>query len=96
MSFKAVQDRVIIIEDKAETVTTTGIVLTDAAAEKPAQGTVIAVGPGRKTKEDVIIAPEVKVGDKVLYYRGAGSKAKLEGEQVLILKEEEIYAVLED
>ena len=96
MSFKAVHDRVIVIEDTAETVTTTGIVLTDGAAEKPAQGKVIAVGPGKRTKDGILIPLEVKVGDKVMYYRGAGSKVKLEGQLVLILKEEEIYVIVEE
>lgn len=96
MSFKAVHDRVIVIEDNAETVTSTGIVLTDAAAEKPSQGKVVAVGPGKRTKDGVLIPLEVKVGDTVMYYRGAGSKVKLEGQLVLILKEEEIYVIVEE
>lgn len=95
MKFNPVQDRVVVRQVKVETVTTGGIVLSDAAAEKPTEGIVISAGPGRKTKLGVLIPLEVKAGDRVLYYKSAGQAVKVDGEEVLVLKEEEIYAVLE-
>ena len=97
MNFNPVQDRIVTKPVKTETVTSGGIVITDKAAEKPSEAVVLAVGPGKKVKSTgVVIAPEVAVGDRVLYYAGAGQHVKIDGEEVLILKEEEIYAVLED
>ena len=96
MKFKPVQDRIVTKPAKAETVTAGGIVLSDKAAEKPSEAVVLAVGAGKKIKSTGVVIPsELAVGDRVLYYAGAGQHIKIDGEEVLILKEEEIYAVIE-
>ena len=95
MIFKPVHDRVVVKQHTMDTVTAGGIVLADVAVQKPSEGTVLSCGPGKKNKAGILIPLEVAVGDRVLYYRQAGQQVKIEGEDVLILKEEEIYAVVE-
>ncbi|WP_028357720.1 co-chaperone GroES [Brackiella oedipodis] len=93
MSLRPLQDRVIIKRLDNERKTSSGIVIPDSAAEKPDQGEVVAVGPGRKTPEGQTVAPEVKVGDKVLFGKYAGQAVKVDGEELLVIREEEILAV---
>lgn len=78
-----------------ETKTAGGIVLPDSAAEKPSQGEILAVGPGKTLDNGDVRAPDVKVGDKVLFGQYAGSTVKVDGEELLILSENEIFGVLE-
>ena len=85
-------DRVVIKPIPKEEVSKGGIVLPDTAKEKPQEGKVIAVGPGRLTEEGNRIAMEVKKGDKVLYSKYAGSEFKLDGEEVIIMREGDILA----
>jgi chaperonin GroES len=89
-----IYDRVVVRPLKPETVTGGGIVLTAGAEERPNEGLVLAVGCGRRTKEGVTIPLEVKVGDTVMYYLAAGQPVKIDGEEVLVLREDEIYAVV--
>lgn len=87
-------DRIIVKNTGAEATTKGGIVLPDTAKEKPTTGEVIAVGPG-KTLENGQVAPvEVKAGDKVLYGKYAGTEVKVEGEEYVILRHDDILAVL--
>jgi chaperonin GroES len=85
-------DRVVIKPTPKEEVSKGGIVLPDTAKEKPQEGKIIAVGPGRLTEEGNRIAMEVKKGDKVLYSKYAGSEFKLDGEEVIIMREGDILA----
>jgi chaperonin GroES len=78
-----------------ETTTAGGIVLPDSAAEKPSQGEVLAVGPGKVLDNGEVRALDVKVGDKVIFGQYGGSTVKLDGEELLILNESEIFGVLE-
>lgn len=78
-----------------ETTTAGGIVLPDSAAEKPSQGEVLAVGPGKTLDNGDVRAPDLKVGDKVLFGQYAGSTVKVKGDELLILSESEIFGVLE-
>ena len=86
--------RVIVKRLDNERKTASGIVIPDSAAEKPDQGEVLAVGPGKKTEEGRILPPDVKVGDKVLFGKYAGQSVKVDGDEVLVIREEEILAVI--
>ena len=96
MSIRPLHDRVVIRRQEEEATSSGGIVLPGSAAEKPNQGEVLAVGPGRITTNGEQQAMSVKVGDTVLFGPYAGnSTAKINGEEVLIVSESEIYGVLE-
>lgn len=87
-------DRVVIRPTPKEEMTKSGIVLPDTAKEKPQEGVIIAVGPGKVGDDGKRVAMEVKTGDKVLYAKYAGTEVKLEDEELLILSERDILAVL--
>jgi chaperonin GroES len=95
MSIRPLQDRVVIRRTEEETKSAGGIVIPDSAAEKPSQGEVIAVGPGKKLDSGSIQEVDLKVGDKVLFGQYAGSTVKLEGEELLIMNESEVFGVVE-
>ena len=95
MALRPLQDRVIIKRLDNERTTASGIVIPESAAEKPDQGEVVAVGPGKKTDNGTLIALEVKVGDKVLFGKYAGQAAKVDGEELLVINEDDILAVVE-
>jgi chaperonin GroES len=88
-------DRVVVKPLPREEVTKSGIVLPDTAKEKPQQGEVLAVGPGRVDEDGERIPMEVKVGDRVLYAKYAGTEFKHDGDELLILSEKDILAVIE-
>ncbi len=87
-------DRVVIRANEREEMTLSGIVLPDTAKEKPQEGTVVAAGPGRRNEKGERVKPEVKVGDVVLYARYAGTEVKIDGEELLILKESDVLAIV--
>ena len=87
-------DRVVVRANEREEMTLSGIVLPDTAKEKPQEGTIVAVGPGRLNDKGVRIPLEVKSGDTVLYAKYAGTEIKNDGEELLILKESDVLAVL--
>ncbi|MBI4564088.1 MAG: co-chaperone GroES [Planctomycetes bacterium] len=93
-SIKPLHDRVVVERNEAEKKSAGGIVLPDTAKEKPKQGTVISVGPGRILENGQVKALEVKKGDRVLFDGSAGSEVKLNGMEYLIMHENEILAVL--
>ena len=95
MNIKPLGNRVVIKRAEAQEQTKSGILLTGAAKEKPQYATVLAVGPGNIV-DGVRQEMEVKVGDKVLYSQYAGNDIKVDGEDVIILKEEDILAIIED
>jgi len=96
MKIKPLADHILIESIKEEERTKTGILLPETAEkEKPEQGKVIAVGPGRKTSAGKIIPLEVKVGDKVLFTKYGPNEIKVDGKEYLIAKEEDILAILE-
>ena len=96
MQLNPLHDRVVVKRIQADTKTTGGIIIPDNATEKPDQGIVVAVGPGKRNTEGVVIPMSVNVNDKVLFGKFAGQSVKIKGEEVLILNEEEIYAVIEE
>ncbi len=86
-------DRVLIKPAAKEEVTKSGIVLPDTAKEKPQEGEIIAAGPGKLDEKGNRVPPEVKVGDKVIYAKYAGTEIKIDGEEYIILRESDILAV---
>ena len=89
-------DRVVVQPTAREEMTKSGIVLPDTAKEKPQEGSVIAVGPGAFDNDGKRIAIDVKVGDKVLYAKYAGTEFKIEGDELLIVSQKDILAIVED
>jgi chaperonin GroES len=94
MKIKPLADRVVIKAEVAEEKTKGGIILPDTAKEKPVVGTVIAVGPGKKGDDGKIQPMEVKVGDKVLYGKYSGTEVTVEGEEYLIMRESDLFAIV--
>jgi chaperonin GroES len=95
MSIRPLQDRVVVRRTEEETKSAGGIVIPDSAAEKPSQGEVIAVGPGKKLDNGSIQNVDLKVGDKILFGQYAGSTVKVDGEELLIMSENEVFGVIE-
>lgn len=89
-------DRVVVEPTPREEMTKSGIVLPDTAKEKPQEGTIIAAGPGAFDNEGKRIAMDVKVGDKVLYAKYAGTEFKIDGDDLLIVSQKDILAIVED
>ena len=87
-------DRVVILANEREEMTLSGIVLPDTAKEKPQEGTIIAVGPGRLNEKGERVPLELKSGDTVLYAKYAGTEIKNDGQELLILRESDVLAVL--
>jgi chaperonin GroES len=95
MSIRPLQDRVVVRRMEEETKSAGGIVIPGSAAEKPSQGEVLAVGPGKKLDNGSIQNVDLNVGDKVLFGQYSGSTAKVDGEELLIMSESEIFGVIE-
>jgi chaperonin GroES len=94
MNLKPLGDRVIVKPMEAEEKTKGGIILPDTAKEKPIEGTVVAAGPGKVSDDGKTIKMEVKVGDKVLYGKYSGTEVTVEGEEYLIMRESDIFAII--
>lgn len=95
MKIRPLQDRVVVKRVEEETKTAGGIVLPGSAAEKPSQGEVLAVGPGKKTEDGTVSPVDLKVGDKILFGQYSGSTVKVDGEELLIMNESEVFGVIE-
>jgi chaperonin GroES len=95
MALRPLHDRVIVKRLDNERKTASGIVIPESAAEKPDQGEVLAVGPGKKTEDGKVLPVDVKVGDKILFGKYSGQTVKVDGEEVLVIREEEILAVIQ-
>jgi chaperonin GroES len=96
MAFRPLHDRVVVRRVDAEERSAGGIIIPDTAKEKPGQGEVVAVGPGARDDAGTLIAPVVKVGDRVLFGKWSGTEVKIDGEDLLIMKESDILGVIED
>ena len=94
INLKPLADRVIIKPSEAQEKTKGGIILPDTAKEKPIEGTVVAIGPGKVSDDGNLVKPEVKVGDKVLYGKYSGTEVTVEGEEYLIMRESDIFAII--
>ena len=95
MKIRPLHDRVIVKRSEEERTTASGIVIPDSATEKPDQGVVQAIGSGKRDDSGKVIALEVKVGDKVLFGKYAGQTVKVDGEELLVMREEDIMAIVE-
>jgi len=95
MKLRPLHDRVIVKRVENETKTASGIVIPDSAAEKPDQGEVLAVGPGKKNDKGELGAMSVKVGDRVLFGKYSGQTVKVDGDELLVMKEDDLFAVVE-
>jgi chaperonin GroES len=94
MNLKPLADRVVVRPSVAEERTKGGIIVPDTAKEKPVWGEIIAVGPGKVSDEGKLIALEVKVGDRVLYGKYSGTEVTIDGEELLIMRESDIFAIM--
>ena len=95
MKFRPLHDRVVVRRLEEEERTKGGIIIPDTAKEKPQQGEVIAVGPGARNEQGQLVAPDVKEGDRILFGKWSGTEVKIDGEDLLIMKESDILGVLE-
>ena len=95
MKFRPLHDRVVVRRIEEEQKTAGGIIIPDTAKEKPMQGEVIAVGPGARNEKGELVALDVKVGDTVLFGKWSGTEVKLDGTDLLIMKESDIMGVIE-
>lgn len=95
MNFRPLHDRVVIKRADNETKTTGGIIIPDTAGEKPQQGDVVAVGPGGRDESGKLIPIDLKKGDKVLFGKWSGTEVKIDGKELLIMKESDIMGVLD-
>ena len=95
MKIRPLHDRVIVKRLDEERKTASGIVIPDTAAEKPDQGEIMSVGKGKKTDEGKLIALDVKVGDRVLFGKYSGQTVKVKGDELLVMREEDIMGVIE-
>jgi chaperonin GroES len=95
MKFRPLHDRVVVRRITAEEKTKGGIIIPDTAQEKPMEGEVVAVGPGSRNEQGSIVALEVKEGDRILFGKWSGTEVKLDGQELLIMKESDIMGVVE-
>ena len=95
MNFRPLHDRIVVKRITAEEKTSGGIIIPDTAKEKPMEGEVVAVGPGARNEQGAIVALDVKAGDRVLFGKWSGTEVKLDGEELLIMKESDIMGIID-
>ena len=96
MKFRPLHDRVVVRRIEEDDRTKGGIIIPDTAKEKPSQGEVIAVGPGGRDEAGKLIPIDIKVGDRVLFGKWSGTEVKIDGEELLIMKESDVMGVIEE
>jgi chaperonin GroES len=96
MKFRPLHDRVVVRRIEAEEKSTGGIIIPDTAKEKPSQGEVIAVGPGGRDESGKLIPIDIKEGDRVLFGKWSGTEVKIDGEELLIMKESDIMGIIDE
>ncbi|WP_159714780.1 co-chaperone GroES [Geminicoccus flavidas] len=96
MGFRPLHDRVVVRRLEGEEKSKGGIIIPDTAKEKPQQGEIVAVGPGARDESGKVNALDVKVGDKVLFGKWSGTEVKIDGDDLLIMKESDILGILDD
>ena len=96
MHFRPLHDRVLVRRIDAEEKTAGGIIIPDTAKEKPQEGEVIAAGPGGRNEEGQLVPPDVKPGDRVLFGKWSGTEVKIDGKELLIMKESDLLGVVEN
>ena len=96
MKFRPLHDRVVVRRIEAEEKTAGGIIIPDTAKEKPQEGEIVAVGPGARDESGKVVALDVKAGDRVLFGKWSGTEVKIDGEELLIMKESDIMGIIEE
>jgi chaperonin GroES len=96
MNFRPLHDRVLVRRIEADEKTAGGIIIPDTAKEKPSQGEVIAVGPGGRDEAGKLIPIDIKAGDRVLFGKWSGTEVKIDGEDLLIMKESDVLGIVEE
>jgi len=95
MKFRPLHDRIVVKRVDSDTKTTGGIIIPDTVAEKPQEGEVVAVGPGARDETGKVVPIELKKGDKILFGKWSGTEVKIDGQELLIMKESDVMGVLE-
>ena len=95
MKFRPLHDRIVVRRITAEEKSAGGIIIPDTANEKPMEGEVIAVGPGARNEQGALVELDVKAGDRVLFGKWSGTEVKLDGEELLIMKESDVMGIIE-
>ena len=95
MKFRPLHDRVVVRRVESEARTAGGIIIPDTAKEKPQEGEVIAVGPGGRDESGKLIPIDLKVGDRILFGKWSGTEVKIDGEELLIMKESDVMGIIE-
>ena len=95
MAFKPLHDRVLVRRVQSEEKTKGGLIIPDSAKEKPAEGEVVSVGEGARKDSGELIAPTVKAGDRILFGKWSGTEVKIDGEDLLIMKESDVMGIIE-
>lgn len=95
MNIRPLHDRIIVERIEEETVTAGGLIIPDSAKEKPQQGKVVAAGKGKKTDDGKLLGMDVKVGDRILFGKYAGTEIKVEGKEYLMMREDDVLGVVE-
>jgi chaperonin GroES len=96
MHFRPLHDRVVVRRIEAEEKTSGGIIIPDTAKEKPQEGEVVAVGPGARAEDGTVTALDVQAGDRILFGKWSGTEVRIDGEELLIMKESDILGVIEE
>ena len=96
MHFRPLHDRVVVRRIDANQKTAGGIIIPDTVQEKPQEGEVVAVGPGTRNERGELVAPELRAGDRVLFGKWSGTEVKIDGEDLLIMKESDVMGVIEN
>jgi chaperonin GroES len=96
MKFRPLHDRVVVKRIEAEEKTSGGIIIPDTAKEKPMEGEVIAVGPGARNEQGQLVPLDVKQGDRILFGKWSGTEVKIDGEELLIMKETDIMGIVDE
>ncbi|HLI20727.1 MAG TPA: co-chaperone GroES [Stellaceae bacterium] len=95
MKFRPLHDRVLVRRVESDSKTAGGIIIPDTAQEKPMEGEIIAAGPGARNEQGQLVALDVKVGDRVLFGKWSGTEVKIDGEELMIMKESDIMGIIE-
>ena len=95
MNFKPLHDRILVKRIDQEEKSVGGIIIPDTAKEKPQEGEILAVGPGARKEDGTLIPPDVKAGDRVLFGKWSGTEVKIEGDDLLIMKESDLFGIIE-
>jgi len=96
MKFKPLHDRILVRRIEADEKTAGGIIIPDNAKEKPSEGEVVAVGPGARNEAGTLVVPDVKEGDRILFGKWSGTEVKIDGEDLIIMKESDVMGIITD